>query len=89
MLGIPVREIGTNTNRKRGLPFGKKVNKRQIQEFKKEMRIIERMIKLREEGLSFREIASILNNEKIPTKTKISEWSGKVVWSILAANKRS
>jgi hypothetical protein len=47
--GIPVREVGTNQKRKRGLSYGKKIRDRDIEEHKREQENISiRSIRLRD-----------------------------------------
>lgn len=80
---IPVRSIGTNLKRKRGVAYGQKIEKMQATAHKRELDVIEKMRALRDQGYSYRKIADILNAMKIPTKTRQGKWHGKSVHQIL------
>lgn len=46
-----------------------------------EQAVIGRMVELREEGLSYREVADRLSAEGVPTKARLASWSAKSVWT--------
>lgn len=81
--GIPVREVGSNQKRKRGLAYGSKVQRRSIAVYKREQETIAKMIELRDRGFSYWKIAEILNAMKVPTKTGRGKWHARTVLSIL------
>lgn len=80
---IPVREIGKNLKRKRGVAYGQKVEKMQTLAHKRELEVIAQMKRLRDQGHSYRKIADILNAMGVPTKMKKGKWHGKSVHQIL------
>lgn len=82
--GIPVREVGTNQKRKRGLAYGSKVQKRSVAVYKREQDTITKMRNLRDRGFSYWKIAEVLNAMKVPTKTGRGKWHARTVLSILA-----
>lgn len=81
--GIPVREVGSNQKRVRGLAFGRKVKERGLAEHKREMEALKKMRDLRERGFSYWKIAEILNTMKVPTKTRREKWHARSVHAIL------
>jgi hypothetical protein len=84
---ILIRGIGSNQKRKRGVAYGKKIEKRELSEHKRELEAIEKMNELRDKGYSYRKVAEILNTMKIPTKTRRGKWHGKTVHQILSKSK--
>ena len=70
IFGIPVREVGTNQTRVRGLAYGLKLKQRNIAEHRREQEAILKMRDLRDKGFSYWKIAEILNTMKVPTKTR-------------------
>ncbi len=80
---IPVREVGTNQTRKRGLAYGSKCVKKKELDHKRELENISKMKELRDKGFSYHKIAEIFNSMKVPTKTRKGEWSAKSIWKIL------
>ncbi len=80
---IPIREIGSNTKRVRGLAYGKKVKSRNLAEHQRELDAISKMKELREKGFSYWKIADVLNTMKVPTKTRKGRWHARTVQSIL------
>lgn len=81
--GIPVREVGSNQKRVRGLAYGKKIKERALAEHKREQEAILKMRELRDKGFSYWKIAEVLNAMKVPTKTKRGRWHARTVLSIL------
>jgi hypothetical protein len=81
--GIPVREVGTNQKRVRGLAYGKKIKERNLAESKREMEALKKMRDLRERDFSYWKIAEILNTMKVPTKTRRGKWHARSVHAIL------
>lgn len=80
---IPIREVGSNTKRVRGLGYGKKIKSRNIAEHQRELDAISKMKELREKGFSFWKIADVLNTMKVPTKTRKGKWHARTVQAIL------
>jgi uncharacterized protein YoaH (UPF0181 family) len=64
--------------------YGEAWRDRQVVAHKKEQELIEKMKKLRAEGLSYNKIAAVLNGWGIRTKTGKGKWTGKQVHQILA-----
>jgi hypothetical protein len=85
--GIPVREIGRNQKKVRGLAYGQKIKERILAEHKREQEIIFKIRELRDKGLSYWKIADVLNTMKVPTKTRRGKWHARTVLSILAKAK--
>lgn len=81
--GIPVREVGSNQKRARGLAYGRKIKERSLAEHKREQKAILKMRELRDKGFSYWKIADVLNAMKIPTKTLRGRWHARTVLSIL------
>lgn len=81
--GIPVREIGSNQKRVRGLAYGHKIKERSLAEHKREQKAILKMRELREKGFSYWKIADVLNAMKVPTKTRKGKWHSRSVHAIL------
>ena len=84
--GIPIREVGTNQKRVRGLAYGKKIKTRNLAEHQRELNAITKMKELREKGFSFWKIADVLNTMKVPTKTRKGRWHARTVQAILLKN---
>lgn len=82
--GIPVREVGTNQKRVRGLAYGLKVKQRTFAEKKREQEAILKMRELREKGFSYWKIADVLNTMKVPTKTRRGQWHARTVLAVLS-----
>ncbi len=80
---IEIRGTGTNQKRKRGVAFGKKVVSGKVVNNENEALIIEKVKRLRDQELSYRKIAEVLNIMEYSTKTRKGVWSGKSVWQIL------
>jgi transposase len=85
--GIPVREIGRNQKRVRGLAYGQKFKERTLTEHKREQEIILKIRELRDKGLSYWTIADVLNTMKVPTKIRRGKWHARTVLSILSKAK--
>jgi hypothetical protein len=83
---IPIREIGRNTRRARGLAFGQKIKERSLAEHKREQEAILKMRKLRDQGFSFWKIAKVLNTMEMPTKTRKGRWHARTIQAILLKN---
>lgn len=80
---IEIRDTGKSINKKKGLAYGKRIEKRQQMAHKREQANIQKMRELRGKGYSFHKIAEILNTMKVPTKTRKGKWHGRVIWEIL------
>ncbi len=87
--GIPVREVGINQKRVRGLTYGQKVKERCLAEHHRELDAILKMKELREKGFSFWKIADVLNTMRVPTKTRKGRWHARSVHSILVRNEKN
>lgn len=81
--GIPVREVGINQKRVRGLAYGLKFKQRTRLQHKREQEAILKMRELREKGFSYWKIADVLNAMKVPTKTRKGRWHARTVQAIL------
>jgi hypothetical protein len=81
--GIPLREVGTNQKRVRGLAYGMKVKERSLAQHKREREAILKMRELRDKGFSYWKIADVLNAMKVPTKTRKGRWYARTVQAIL------
>jgi hypothetical protein len=82
--GIARRKSGASLRRPGyGLAYGRRVVGRFEMENKREMRVIEKMHRMRKQGLSYAKIAIKLNAERIPTKTRRGRWGAKTVHQIL------
>jgi hypothetical protein len=86
LYGIPVREVGKNQKRARGLAYGKKVKERVFAEYRREQEVILKMRELRDKGFSYWKIADVLNAMKVPTKTRRGKWHARTVQAILLKN---
>jgi hypothetical protein len=83
---IPVREVGSNTKRVRGLAYGQKIKERSLAEHKREQEAVFKMRELRVKGFSYWKIADVLNTMKVPTKTRKGKWHARTVQAILLKN---
>jgi len=81
-----LRKADITDKNKTQLGFGEAWKKRQIVASKKEQEIIDKMKKLRAEGLSYWKIADVLNAWGIPTKTRRGRWHARTVQKILEAH---
>lgn len=81
--GIPVREVGSNQKRVRGLAYGQKIKERSLAEHKREQEAILKMRELRDKGFSYWKIADVLNAMKVPTKSRKGKWHARSVQGIL------
>ena len=84
--GIPIREVGSNQKRVRGLAFGQKIQGRITAGHQKELNAIVKMKELRDKGFSYWKIADIIIAMKIPTKNRRGKWHARTVLSILVNN---
>ncbi len=84
--GLQARTTGKNVRRKRGVSYGTKISSNgKMTKITNESNVIEAMRIWRGKGKSFREIANLLNDQKVPTKTGKGPWHGKTVHQILSA----
>jgi hypothetical protein len=83
IFNIPIREVGSNSVRKRGVPYGAKYIHRQEIEHKRELDNIKKMKELRARGFSYWKIADIFNTMSIPTKSGKGRWHAKSIHQIL------
>ena len=84
LYNIPVREVGSNQTRKRGLAYGSICVKKNELDHKREIENISKMRELRDKGFSYHKIAAIFNSMKIPTKTRKGQWHSKTIYQILS-----
>ena len=87
LYSIPVREVGSNQTRKRGLAYGIRCVKKNELDHKRELENISKMRELRDKGFSYHKFAAIFNSMKIPTKTKKGIWNRKTVYNVLNRDK--
>ena len=80
---IPIRNAGSNQNRKRGLAYGEKCRERELKAHKKELENIQKMRELRDKGFSYWKIADVFNSMGVPTKTRKGKWHAKTIQQIL------
>ncbi len=80
---MPIREVGSNTKRVRGLGYGKKIKARNVAEHQREVDAILKMKELRKKGYSYWKIADVLSTMKVPTKTRKGRWHARTVQAIL------
>ena len=80
---IPLRPEDEESNRRRSPAFGQRRTGSYTITHKRELDIINKMQKLRTEGLSYWKVADVLNALGIPTKTRKGKWSAKQVHQIL------
>ncbi|MBN23114.1 MAG: hypothetical protein CL678_17650 [Bdellovibrionaceae bacterium] len=80
---IPTREPSKPVSKSRGSRYGEKIRGRKYIAHKREQEVIQKMLKLREQGFSYRQIAEILNTMNVPTKRRRGKWQGRVVCEIL------
>jgi transposase len=66
--------------------FGQRYQKKKLIKHKDEKRVIKVVSRLRQKGLSLREIARILNEMKISTKCRGKAWHPEMVRRILQSN---
>jgi hypothetical protein len=81
LFGFPLKRA--DQKNKSRIAYGEAWRNRQVVVHKKEQELIEKMKKLRAEGLSYWKIADALNVWGIPTKTQKGKWSAKQVHQIL------
>lgn len=84
MFDIPIRNAGSNQNRKRGLSYGEKCRERELRVHKRELENIQKMRELRDKGFSYWKIADVFNSMGVPTKTRKGKWYAKTIHQILA-----
>lgn len=75
-------------NIKGKLAYGSKVLNDRVVDDKNEQAIIRKMLLLHVSGNSYRKIAEVLNENKVPTKTYSKKWDPKTVFQILCRHKR-
>ena len=68
------------------LPFGKRWKGRMVAIDARERSVIEKAKQLRNEGLSFEKIATVMNTMRIRTRTGKAPWYAKTVRDILLKN---
>lgn len=82
--GILLRDDGLLSHyNKSQLAYGERLYNGQVVPHLGELRIIEQFQTLRKEGMSFGKIAKWANEQKIPTKNKVSEWNRRTIFEIL------
>jgi len=79
--GIPLRPLDAKNKARIG--YGEAWRQRQVATNRRELEVIEKMKKLRVEGLSYGKLAGVLNTWGVPTKTRKGQWSAKQVHQIL------
>lgn len=80
---IPAREPHLPHGHPSQPKFGEKIRKGKAVIHVVEQRVIETVWKLKEEGLSLRKIAEVLDQMKIPTKERGKKWHPEIVRRIL------
>ncbi|MAX65994.1 MAG: hypothetical protein CME66_03570 [Halobacteriovoraceae bacterium] len=86
--GIAKREVGSNKNRKRGVPYGYEFVDGELKEVTSEQEVISLIAKLRKLEMSFGKIARVLNDQQVPTKNKVKLWDRKTVYVIYQRSKK-
>ncbi len=77
-------ELRPEDKRKHGPPgYGEKWKNHKVVAHSRERDTIEKMIRLRSEGLSYEKIASVLKAMSVPTKRRGERWYGNSVYRIL------
>lgn len=84
---IPVRNAGSNQNRKRGLAYGEKCREKELIAHKRELENIQKMKDLREKGFSYWKIADVFNSMGVPTKTRKGKWHAKTIQQIICGSR--
>jgi hypothetical protein len=85
--GISLRPEDTRKNGP--LPFGMRLKRYRLALKRREQAAIEKMKRLRAEGLSYEKIAAVLNTMAIPTKTRKAKWYAKTVREVLLRASRA
>ena len=80
---IPLRSEVAETKRRRPPAFGQCRAGSELTGHKRELAIVNKMVRLRAEGLSYWKVADVLNAWGIPTKTRKGRWSAKQIHQIL------
>lgn len=80
---IPIREPHLPHGHLSQPKFGKQIRKGKAVVHLIEQRVIETVRKLKEEGLSLRKIAEVLDQMKVPTKERGKRWHPEMVRRIL------
>lgn len=84
LAGIPLRPIDQCRRRRRGqVPYGSKLVAGILRRKPTEQAVIDRIVSLRAQNRSYREITAILDALKIRTKTGKSGWKAAAVMKIL------
>lgn len=87
---IPTFSKGQNQLRKKGVTYGAKPTKKGIDlKITKEQNTIQTILKWKAQDKTFREVATLLNEANIPTKTGTALWTGKTVHQIWIRNKET
>jgi hypothetical protein len=82
--GIPMRSEKKAHQRNKGqLAYGERMMNGQVIVHKAEQRILKKIIKLRDQGHSFGQIADWLNTSGIPTKNAKKNWDRPTVYKIV------
>jgi len=80
---IPIKEAGRNRDPSIKRKYGEKLLNGKLIEHKQERRVIDSMLEMKEEGLSYSAIARVLNQMKVKTKTQGKSWSWATVRRII------
>lgn len=81
--GIPIREPRNHHGNPSQPRFGQKVRKGQAVPFQVEQKVIRTVRQLRDQGLTLRAIAKILDEMKVPTKCQGRSWHPEMVSRVL------
>ena len=76
---IEIRERGQHHGRPAQLKYGKKLRKGKAISHLGEQKIIAQVLKMRNQGKSYRQIASWLSSQNIPTKNRAGVWHPEMV----------
>ena len=88
-----LHQYGIEIKPKKGTPhkrpprYGEKFVKGNTIDHLAELRVIKSILKMRETGLSLRQIAKVLDELKVPTKNKGRGWHPEMISRILKHNK--
>jgi DNA invertase Pin-like site-specific DNA recombinase len=70
------------------VPYGYQVRNEKLVNNEKEQQVILEMKRLKKYGFSYRKIATLLNNQGIPTRSKGTKWYDSSVWYVLNGTKQ-
>ena len=85
--GIPLRGRWKNPYRSHNLPFGKKLRRRKVVDYRREQEVIRSILKMHDARLSNMAIAQALTAMRIPTKKRRLKWHHEMIRQILLRNR--